>query len=402
MAYIPETMFGIKTGPNETIPRAMISPARYIQGVGVLDHLGRYLELVPGKNVAILISENGQKRFGERIRASLKNAKVRFVIGQFGGECSIEEVTKHEKAFGLSNELDCLIAVGGGKCIDAGKCIAVGLRIPAVIVPTLASNDAPCSALSIMYSPDGVMSGVEFFKQSPALVLVDTRIVANSPERYFVAGMGDALATWYEAHACGTNKGGRTCVGGRPTLAAGAIAESCAATLFADGEAAVSAVRKSEVNDVLERVVEANTLLSGIGFESGGLACAHSIAQALTLVPSVHSDSLHGEMVGIGLLTQLLLEKRQDELQKVARFMALIGLPVNFQQISFNASDREHVNQVIDFAMNFPFMPNEPFPVTREALLQSFMSVDEFGSQIKRQIGDSAFLNLRAENRLRL
>jgi len=92
----------------------MISPARYVQGDGVLDHLGRQLELVPGKNVAILISENGQKRFGERISASLKNAKVRFVVGQFGGECSIEEVTKHAKAFGSSNELDCLIAVGGG------------------------------------------------------------------------------------------------------------------------------------------------------------------------------------------------------------------------------------------------------------------------------------------------
>ena len=195
MTYVPEKMFGIKTGPNETIPRAMISPTRYIQGDGVLDHLGRYLELVLGRNVAILISENGQRRFGGRISASLKNAEVRFVIGQFGGECSIEEVTKHEKAFGLSNELDCLIAVGGGKCIDAAKCIAARLRIPVVIVPTLASNDAPCSALSIIYSPNGVMSDIEFFRESPALVLVDTRIIANSPERYFVAGMGDALAT---------------------------------------------------------------------------------------------------------------------------------------------------------------------------------------------------------------
>jgi glycerol dehydrogenase len=115
-----------------------------------------------------LISENGQKRFGERISASLKNAKVRFVIGRFGGECSIEEVTKHEKAFGSSTEPDCLIAVGGGKCIDAGKFIADGLRIPVLIVPTLASKDAPCSALSVMYSPEGVMSGVEFFQNPPS------------------------------------------------------------------------------------------------------------------------------------------------------------------------------------------------------------------------------------------
>src|SRR5262245_31103873 len=121
VAYIPETIFGIKAGSNETIPRVMISPARYVQGDGVLDHLGRYLELVPGKNVAILISENGQKRFGERISASLENAQVRFVIGQFGGECSIEEVTKHEKAFGSSNELDCLIAFVGGESVSQGN-----------------------------------------------------------------------------------------------------------------------------------------------------------------------------------------------------------------------------------------------------------------------------------------
>ena len=101
-------------------------------------------------------------------------------------------------------------------------------------------------------------------------------------------------------------------------------------------------------------------------------------------------------MVAIGLLTQLFLEKRHDEVQKVARFMALVGLPVELKQISFDASNREHVNQVIDFAMNFPFLQNEPFPVTREALLQSFMSVDELGNQIKKQIGDSAFLNLRS------
>ena len=89
------------------------------------------------------------------------------------------------------------------------------------------------------------------------------------------------------------------------------------------------------------------------------------------MIPSVHSDSLHGEMVAIGLLTQLSLEKRHADAHKVARFMALVGLPVKLKQISFDASNREHVNQVIDFAMNFPFLQNEPFPVTREALHQN-------------------------------
>src|SRR5262249_41747291 len=156
------------------------------------------------------------------------------------------------------------------------------LGVPVAIVPTLASNDAPCSALSVLYTPAGVSSGVEFYPSSPALVVVDTAIVAAASERYLVAGMGDAMATWYEATVCLRNPRGISCVGARPTLASSAIGETCAATLYERGAAAAAAVRRGTVDAELDAVVEANTLLSGLGFESGGIAAAHGFAQSFT------------------------------------------------------------------------------------------------------------------------
>ena len=141
-----------------------------------------------------------------------------------------------------SQKVDCVLAVGGGKCVDAGKAVAFRLDVPVVVVPTLASNDAPCSALSVLYTPAGVSTGVEFYPSSPALVVVDTGIVAAAPERFLVAGMGDAMATWYEASVCMRNPAAVTTVFARPTLAACAIGEACATSLFREGVAAAQAV----------------------------------------------------------------------------------------------------------------------------------------------------------------
>ena len=259
--YKPGTVFSTEEGKNASVPRVFIAPNRYIQGDGILDHLGRYLTIVPSRNAAILISEGGRRRVGERLLASLNEAQVNSTVVTFDGECSLQEIDRIVDI--LRKEappVDCLVAVGGGKCVDAGKCVAYRLGIPVVICPSLASNDAPCSALSVIYTPEGVSEAAEFFPASPAIVAVDTRIVAEAPVRYLVAGMGDAMATRYEAKTCFQNPKARSTVGARPTLAAGAIGELCATILFEYGVAGADAVYNSEVNEALERVVEANTL----------------------------------------------------------------------------------------------------------------------------------------------
>ena len=143
-------------------------------------------------------------------------------------------------------------------------------------LPTVASSDAPCSALSVIYTEEGVFHEYRFYRKNPDLVLVDTQVIAQGPPRLLVAGMGDALATWFEAKTCveGHVKNMR---GGASTQSALALAKLCYETLLEDGAEALRAVQTQVVTPALERLVEANTLLSGLGFESSGLAAAHAV-----------------------------------------------------------------------------------------------------------------------------
>ena len=389
-AYLPQEIFSPSDGDNLPVPRVFISPQRYIQGREVLRGVGRYLSLMQAKRAGILISERGSRNEGVRLLAGLRSAGIETVVSTFRGECSIEEITAHVAT--LSKEgIDCVIAAGGGKCIDTGKAVAFRLGIPVVIAPSLASNDAPCSALSVLYTPEGVFTGAEFYPDSPAIVVVDTGIIAAAPERYLVAGMGDAMAPWYEARVCLLNPAAVTTVGARPTLASSAIGEVCAQTLFKEGSAAAAAVVESRVNDSLEAVVEVNTFLSGLGFESGGLAVAHGVAQSYTAIPKVHADYLHGEMVAMGTLTQLMLESRPDEARRVADFFATVGLPVHLGQLSLDAGDKSALDVLIEGTMSFPFTANMPMQVTADMVKTAILDAHHLGLSTAKKAGDAAY-----------
>lgn len=387
--YLPHPIFA---ADENQVPRVLLAPQRYIQGNGVLDHMGNYLSLLNARRAGILVSTRGQQADGARVIGSLENSGIDPVISTFNGECSLEEINLHA-GYLESKSVDCLIAIGGGKCVDAGKCIAYRLGVPVVIVPTLASNDAPCSALSVLYTPEGVSCGVEFFPDNPALVVVDTGVIANASERYLVAGMGDAMATWYEARVCLQNPNAITPTGTRPTLAATAIGEICAKTLFSDGQSAAKAVVANQVTDSLENVVEANTLLSGLGFESGGLAVAHGIAQSYTAVPVVHDNYLHGEMVAMGTLTQLVMESK-EEARRVAVFFAEVGLPIHLGQLSLGADDKSALDIVAAATMEFPFIGNMPLPLNPESILASIIEAHELGLAVTDAVGDTAYRRL--------
>ena len=392
-AYLPHAIFAPPDLGDLPRPRVFIAPLRYVQGQGVLGGIGRYLSIMPLKRVALLMSERGRRNEGVTVVESLRAAGIEPVMRIFTGECSLEEITAHVESL-AGERIECVIAAGGGKCIDTGKAVAFRLGTPVVIVPTLASNDAPCSALSVLYTPQGVSTGVEFFPQSPAFVLVDTAIIAAAPERYLVAGMGDAMATWYEARTCLLNPVAMTMVGARPTLAACAIGEVCAQTLFRDGPAASAAVARHTVNDALETVVEANTLLSGLGFESGGLAAAHGVAQSYTAIPKVHANYLHGEMVAMGTLAHLMMESRPDEAARVAEFFATVGLPIHLGQLSIDAGDTDALDVISTGTLAFPFTANMTQPMTPAIVRSAVLDADRLGRGVAAKIGDAGYRRL--------
>ncbi len=388
--YSPKPIFGAK---GEVTPRVLVAPQRYVQGPGVIANLGRYISILDVKRVGLLASKRGLLAEGKQVTESLRERNIDTVMAQFNGECTLEEVEGHVATLG-GEKLDCLIAMGGGKPVDAGKSIAYRLNIPVVIVPTLASNDAPCSALSVLYTLEGVSDVVEYFPQNPALVVVDTNIIAAASERYLVAGMGDAMATWYEARACYSNPAATTPVGGRPTLAAYAMSEICARTIYEYGEEAGAAVAASINNDAVERVTEANTLLSGLGFESGGLAVAHPMALAYTRIDSVHHNYLHGEMVAMGTLAQLALERAKghsDDALKATEFYARIGLPIHLGQLSLSRESTAEIQTVIEATMANPLVHNMPMSVSAEDIHQSIYDAHDLGIEVAARIGDEAY-----------
>ncbi len=352
------------------------SPSRYVQGRDATAHLGHELSHLNLTGPALIVaSENTVGRLSPIWQSTLGAAGITYSTYVFDGECSQAAIDA-----GVHAAQECSAAVvigaGGGKALDTGRAVAGALGLPVVNCPTLASSDAPCSALSVVYTADGVFDRLIFYPHNPELVLVDTSLVAAAPRRYLVSGMGDALATWFEARTVIEAKG-INAVGGRPTLTAGALAELCCRTLFADGVAAAESVEVGSVTPALERIVEANTLLSGLGFESGGLAIAHSVHNGLTAAPPTHSF-LHGEKVAFGLLVQLVVEGRPSaEFAEVAAFCRSVGLPTTLADIGLADIDAAGIEQVAELTVaEDENAHNEPFDVDARMIADGIQAAD--------------------------
>ena len=355
--------------------RVFISPSKYVQGAGELDRLGEYTK-VYGKKALVISSAGGKKRFGERVEASLVAAGVECAFDEFNGECSQAEIDRLVEVLKGTGS-DVVLGVGGGKIFDTAKAVAAAVDVPVVVVPTIAATDAPCSALSVIYTDEGQFREYQFFKQNPNLVLMDTEVIAKSPVRLTVSGMGDALATYFEARACKRSDAG-TCAGGKVTSAAMALARLCYETLMSDGVKAKLALEAGACTESVEKVIEANTLLSGLGFESAGLAGAHAIHNGMTAMPETHAF-YHGEKVAFGTLTQLVLENA-DELYEVLDFCVEVGLPVTFAQLGVADASYERVLEVARLACaDNDTLHNMPFEVTPEKVANAMLAADAYG-----------------------
>lgn len=320
------------------------SPSKYIQGKGVLRHLGEHIK--PIGNKPLIVSDDVVWSITEEaIRTSLEEENLTFHLVSFNGEASLNEINRIADE-GREHHVDMVVGVGGGKSIDTSKAIADVLGVSVVIVPSTASTDAPTSALSVIYSDDGVFESYKFFDKNPDLVLVDTEVIAKGPARFFSSGIADAMATWVEARAT-IKSNGDAMAGGKTSIAARAIAEACEQTLFQYGVAAFQAVQKGVVTKHVEAVVEANTLLSGLGFESGGLAGAHAIHNGFTVLEGKIHELTHGEKVAYGTLVQLFLELHpKEELEKYIAFYQSLGLPTTLKEMHLDNASYEDLLKV--------------------------------------------------------
>lgn len=316
--------------------RAIRFPGRYIQGPGAL---GRLPAELAGMGHALVLLDPGPAPLIAPQLEALPDATVL----EFGGECclaGIARVLETARKVGAG----VIVGIGGGKALDTAKAAAEDHGVAAFVLPTSASSDAPCSALSVIYHPDGSVSHDRFLRSNPALVLADTAIIARAPARLLSAGIGDGLATWYEAESC-RQSGAPNCLGMGGAFLAHDIARACRDILMEHGVAALAECRAGQPGPALERVVEANILMSGIGFESGGVATAHAIHHGLMELDEVHG-ALHGEKVAIGILTGLLIQGRDAEFDRVRGFLKAVGLPVSLRDIGIMAPDEDKLMRV--------------------------------------------------------
>ena len=352
------------------------SPSRYIQGKGALGELRLYAEKL-GKKFFVLVSASGKKRVEGLIQAGMGDSGCSLTYEIFNGECSKKEIKRVEEAFRAAG-CDLIVGIGGGKTHDTAKAAAFYAKAPVIIVPTIASTDAPCSALSVIYSEAGVFEEYMFFPASPNMVIVDTDIVAAAPARLLVAGMGDALATYFEARAC-AKSGATNCVGGKASLAALKLAKLCYETLIRDGYNAKIAVENSVCTKAVENIIEANTYLSGIGFESAGLAAAHAIHNGLTAIEETHAF-YHGEKVAFGTLVQLVLENAADDLEDAMDFCNVVGLPTTLAALGVKNPDPAKLKKAAELACAAgETIHNMPFDIKPDMVYNAIIALDALG-----------------------
>ena len=325
-------------------------PGKYVQGPGKLNELAAYAK--PMADSAVLLVDGFVlDAYGAGLESQFANQDITVRMERFGGESTDAEV---DRVAGVVREAGAslVIGIGGGKSLDAAKIAAFKTGSDIFSVPTIAATDAPTSSIGVIYSPEGVYDRVVRCAKNPDLVLVDSEVILRAPVRFLISGMGDALSTWYEARS-NIETGSNNYIGTGYTATAGgyAIARACHETLYTHGRQAAADASAGKLTDAVEKIIETNILLSGLGFENCGVSAAHGIHDAVTVLEPTH-HYFHGEKVAFGVIGLLVIEGRPDaEIDEALAFCLDLGLPVAFEDIGLAGISDADIQRVAEAAV---------------------------------------------------
>lgn len=308
-----------------------------------------------------------------RLQPVLEQHQLQVVQASYGLNCSEASLAALRQAV-TTHQADLIIGVGGGKALDAAKLLAHQCKLPVVTVPTSAATCAAWTALSNVYSDQGAFLYDVSLDRCPDLLILDYTLIQTAPQRTLVAGIGDALAKWYEASVSSGHS--------EATLIIAAVQQARVLRdiLFQKSSAALKEPGSADWREV----VDATVLLAGVIGGLGGAQCrtvaAHAVHNGLTHLP-IHS-SIHGEKVAYGILVQLRLEEllqgnvlAATARQQLLKFYTEIGLPQKLNDLGLSNITLQELQRAAEVAV----APNSdihrlPFKVVPDQLMAAMVS----------------------------
>ena len=335
-----------------------------------------------GGTFAVIGGETAMQKGLPPLRRALEGGGPTLLTAlPFGGACTEAAMARLADAL-RPLKPDFLVGMGGGKAIDTAKGTAHLLGLPLVSMPTLVSNCAPLTALSVVYREDGLFDRFLFYDAPPALTLVDLDIAAKAPAAYFRAALGDTLAKHLEstfsakADHLGEALDHMSAIGL-------ALSSTCYDPILAFGREALSEVERGEAGPAMElcarSVIVSAGLVSLMANDDYNCALAHAVCYGLQLFPHVERNCLHGDLVAYGALVQLVLDGQADRARSLRDFLITLGTPVTLSQMGVPL-ERAALEATLAEATEGPDMAHIPYPVTREMVFDAMVRVEALSS----------------------
>jgi glycerol dehydrogenase-like iron-containing ADH family enzyme len=360
--------------PSLSLPPLAIAPARVLRDVQLLEQVGPLLSTF-GQRPFLVGGTQSLAKIRDRFQSVLEAQSLVWAEGSYGKDCSDESLKQLRKAI-AEHQADFIIGVGGGKALDAAKLLAYQHQIPIVTIPTSAATCAAWTALSNVYTTAGAFKYDVPLPACPNLLLLDYELVATAPQRTLIAGIGDALAKWYEASVSSGHS--------QQTLIIGAVQQ---ARILRDILLQKSAEAIAHPGSpVWREVVDATVLMAGLIGGLGGAQCrtvaAHAVHNGLTHLTQHTRRSIHGEKVAFGILVQLRLEEmiQGNQLAASARqqlltFYQQIGLPITLRDLDMGQITVEDLERAAQIACAPKSdLHHLPFTVTPTQLMAAMVS----------------------------
>ena len=355
----------------------LVTLPRFCFGRGVYVRFPEYCREL-GTRFAVVGGVTAMEKALPSLTAALEGSGMEMLCAlPFGGACTQSAMER------LSDEIaplepDFIVGMGGGKAIDTAKGVAARLKKPLVSLPTLVSNCAPITALSVVYREDGPFDRFMFFDGPPALTLVDLEIAAHAPDKYFRAGMGDTLAKHLESTF--SARGDELGVSMDHMSAIGvALSSTCYGPILQYGRQALDEVLRQEAGPAMEicarSIIVSAGLVSLMANDDYNCALAHAVCYGLQLFDHVEKDCLHGDLVAYGALVQLMLDGQEEKARELHLFLKSLGTPVTLGEMHIPLDRIQLANTLIE-ATTGPDMAHIPYPITPDMVFDAMVRVE--------------------------